>query len=113
MLVLMSKTLNLFFNKLVKIPVLDVSNSFRLYRGEPLRKLCLFFMHFDIIEEILAKSLWEIAPPSTVIEIPFEFMERKSGRPKRNILVFSYYFVLAMFRLNSIRRKLENQRLSY
>lgn len=106
MLVLMSKTLNLFFKIFVKIPVFDVSNSFRLYRGDSLRKLHLFFRHFDIIEEILAKLLWEITPPSTVIEIPFEFEERKSGRPKRNILVFSYYFILAMFRLNSIRRKL-------
>jgi dolichol-phosphate mannosyltransferase len=112
MLVLMSKTLNLLFNKLVKIPVLDVSNSFRLYRGEPLRKLQLNFRHFDIIEEILAKMLWEMTPPAKVIEIPFEFEERKSGRPKRNIVVFSYYFLLAIFRLNSIRRKLGKQGLS-
>ncbi len=109
MLVMMSKTLNMFFNKLVRIPVFDVSNSFRLYRGEPLRKLHLFFRHFDIIEEILAKLLWDMTPPATVIEIPFEFEERKSGKPKRNIVVFSYYFILAMFRLNSIRRKLVKQ----
>ncbi len=112
LLVIMSKTLNLIFNRFVKIPVLDVSNSFRLYRGESFRKLHLLFRHFDIIEEILVKMLWEMSPPATVIEIPFEFEERKSGRPKRNIVVFSYYFLLAMFRLNSIRRKLVKQRVS-
>lgn len=104
MLVFMSKILNLFFKYFVRIPALDVSNSFRLYDGDRLRSLKLEFSHFDIVEEILAKMIWEIQPPSKVLELPFEFGKRISGKSKRNLLVFSYNFLLAIFRLNQIRK---------
>ncbi len=99
----MSRMLNLFFKKIVKTPVLDVSNSFRLYRGDYIRKLHLYFKHFDIIEEILAKMLWELEPPAIVIEIPFEFGERRSGKSKRNIIIFGINFIMAILRLRSMR----------
>ena len=103
LLVLMSRILNFFFTKIVNMPAMDVSNSFRLYKGSALRKLELKFQHFDIIEEILAKMVWELNPPAKVKEIPFEFEKRFSGKSKRNLLVFSYHFILAIFRLNKMR----------
>lgn len=103
-LVFMSRVLNLFFTKIVKMYALDVSNSFRLYNGSLLRKLKLEFSHFDIVEEILAKMIWENQPPAKVLEIPFEFGKRLSGKSKRNLLVFSYNYILAIFRLKKIRK---------
>jgi len=105
LLVLMSRILNFFFTKIVNLPALDVSNSFRLYNGALLRKLELEFQHFDIVEEILAKMIWEITPPGRVKEIPFEFGKRLYGKSKRNLFVFCFHFLLAIFKLSQIRRR--------
>ncbi len=79
LLVGMSCLLNQLFRFVARFPVLDVSNSFRLYRGEPLRKLELTFRHFDILEEILAKLLWRQPDPAQVLEIPYHFERRLAG----------------------------------
>jgi len=105
LLVLLSRFLNFVFQAVVKIPVLDMSNSFRLYRGDLLRNLELTFLHFDVLEEILAKLLWQNSPPAKIIEIPFSFEKRSAGHSKRNVLVFGYYFLQAMFRLRRIGKQ--------
>ncbi len=104
LLVFMSRLLNVVFKGIVRLPALDVSNSFRLYNGAKLRQLTLTFTHFDIIEEILAKMIWETDPPARVREIPFEFQKRLSGKSKRNFIVFSYNFFLAIFKIIHMRR---------
>ena len=103
-LVFSSRILNFVFKSVVKIPALDVSNSLRLYRGALLRNLNLTFLHFDILEEILAKLLWQSDPPARIIEIPFSFGKRFAGESKRNIIVFGYHFVQAIFRLRRLRQ---------
>lgn len=105
LLVQCSRILNFVFKTIVKIPVLDVSNSFRIYRGALLRNLELSFLHFDILEEILAKLLWESNHPVKIIEIPFSFRRRFSGDSKRNLFVFSYHFLQAIFRLLQMRKR--------
>jgi len=105
LLVLASRFLNFVFQAVANIPVLDVSNSFRLYRGDLLRNLELTFLHFDVLEEILAKLLWQNFPPARVAEIPFSFEKRSAGHSKRNLLVFSYHFLRAMFRLRQMGRQ--------
>jgi dolichol-phosphate mannosyltransferase len=106
LLVGMSRLLNQLFRLVAQFPVLDVSNSFRLYRGEPLRTLQLTFRHFDILEEILAKLLWRRPDPAHVLEIPYHFERRIAGESKRSLLVFGLHFLAAGFRLYSIRRRL-------
>jgi dolichol-phosphate mannosyltransferase len=105
LLVTMSRILNGLFKVIAKIPILDVTNSFRLYRGNILRRLSLEYRHFDIIEEILAKELWLNKPAAKVTEIPFEFGRRLSGQSKRNLVVFSYHFLTAIFRLRHMHDK--------
>jgi dolichol-phosphate mannosyltransferase len=105
LLVFMSRILNIVFKGIVQLPALDVSNSFRLYNGDKLRQLTLTFTHFDIIEEILAKMIWENDPPARVCEIPFEFQKRLSGKSKRNFIVFSYNFFLAIFKIIHMRKE--------
>jgi len=107
LLVGMSRLLNQLFRLVARFPVLDVSNSFRLYRGEPLRKLQLTFRHFDILEEILAKLLWRQPDPAQVLEIPYHFERRLAGDSKRNLLVFGLHFLAAGFRLLRMRRRLK------
>ncbi len=80
-LVAMSYLLNMVYSRVLKLPATDISNSFRLYHGDPLRKLKLSCSHFDIQEEILVKLLWEYS--QTFKEIPYHFKKRISGKSKR------------------------------
>lgn len=104
LLVAMSRVLNVIFKIFVGIPVYDVSNSFRLYRGDLLRSIHPTYTNFDVLEEILAKLIW-CNPHQTakVIEIPFRFEQRLHGKPKRKLVVFAMQFLIALFRLRKLR----------
>lgn len=104
-LVFLSRILNYIFKKIVQLPVLDVSNSFRLYHGMKLRSIQPTYQHFDILEEILARLFWETNDSITVIEVPFSFEKRHSGKSKRNLFLFGYHLLLAMYRLYGLRRQ--------
>jgi dolichol-phosphate mannosyltransferase len=106
LLVMFSRMLNSVFAVVLRMPVRDISNSLRLYRGAPLRALELRFAHFDIQEEILARLLWDPVSPATVLELPFRFRRRLSGDSKRSMAVFIAAFVSAMFRLARLRSTL-------
>ena len=108
-LVLFSRILNWFFKLFVGIPVLDVSNSFRLYRGNMIRKIQFTRQHFDIMEEILVKIIWnDSSSPVKILELPFQFEKRKSGKSKRNLIVFGLNFLLAMYQLRRLRVLVQN-----
>ena len=100
----MSRILNLVFRLVVGIPVRDVSNDFRLYRGDLLRSLELTCQHFDVIEEILARLLWD--RPSNglrILEVPYHQEQRKLGKPKRNLIVFCLHYLGTLYRLRRMR----------
>jgi dolichol-phosphate mannosyltransferase len=105
LLVGMSRVLNHLFRLVAGFPVLDVSNSFRLYRGEPLRSIRPTFRHFDVLEEILARLIWRRPDPATVLEIPYRFERRLAGESKRNLLVFGLHFLAGGIRIIKMRRR--------
>ncbi len=108
-LVFLSRVLNITFKLFVGLPVLDVSNSYRLYRGNYLRKLKLTSKHFDIMEEILAKIIWKYSSTSAkILELPLQFEKRKSGKSKRNLIIFGLNFLSSMWRLRRLRILIEN-----
>ena len=105
-LVAMSRLLNIVFRIFVGIPAYDISNSFRLYQGDLLRKVHPKFVNFDVLEEILVRILWgDASGAGTVLEIPFRFEQRKHGKPKRKLIVFAIQFVVALVKLTSLRIK--------
>ncbi|MBC7875886.1 MAG: glycosyltransferase [Anaerolineales bacterium] len=105
-LVAMSRVLNIVFKVFVGIPVYDVSNSFRLYRGALLRTIQPVYPNFDVLEEILARIIWgKSSHPATILEIPFHFEQRKYGKPKRQLIIFGLQFVSALFKLRLLRSK--------
>ena len=110
LLVGMSRILNRVFRFMVGFPVLDVSNSFRLYRGDLLRGLHLEYRHFDILEEILARLMWGASSPVRIVEIPYHFERRLAGESKRNLVVFGLHFFVAAIRLYGIRSRLSEDR---
>jgi dolichol-phosphate mannosyltransferase len=86
-LIWMSRVLNYMYRFAFCLPVNDVSNSFRLYRGQQLRSLVLISADFDIVEEILIRLVFGEAK-ATVVEVPATFERRKAGESKRNLPAF-------------------------
>jgi dolichol-phosphate mannosyltransferase len=81
----------------------DLSNSFRLYRGDALRSLSLECRNFDILEEILLKLSLRHAGFS-ILEIPFTFKKRKAGRTKRDLVAFMFSYLGTLRRLRRLRK---------
>jgi dolichol-phosphate mannosyltransferase len=80
----------------------DVTNSFRLYRGEQVRGLPLDSSDFEVVEEILIRLTFGPAHAS-VIEVPVTFEKRKAGESKRNLMEFALSYVRSIIRLRRFR----------
>lgn len=101
LLVGMSRLLNVVFGIVLGIPCRDISNSFKLYKGNQLRDLALKCNNFDVIPEVLLR-LQRANSKLTVEEIPFKFERRLHGESKRNLLWFivTYSWTLVRLRLS-------------
>lgn len=107
-LIWMSRVVNQVYRIAFGLPVKDVSNSFRLYRGEPLRALTLESNDFDIVEEILIRLMCGAAR-ATVTEVPITFERRKAGESKRRLTAFAMSYLesirkMRRFRASEIRK---------
>jgi len=102
LLIGMSYVVNLTFRLAFQLDCKDVTNSFRLYRGDPLRGLQLISNDFDIIEEILIKLVAGRAH-ATLIEVPMTFGRRKAGVSKRNLVTFAASYLKTLIRLSKFR----------
>jgi dolichol-phosphate mannosyltransferase len=96
-LVLMSWVVNVCYRVVLGLRVKDVSNSFKLYRGEWLRSLELRCDNFDVIEEILYKL--RTAYGARMVEVPATFRKRMFGETKRNLVAFMLSYVATLVRL--------------
>jgi len=101
-LIFLSYLVNLTFRMVLGFPCRDVSNSFRLYKGDNLRSLELSCKNFDILEEILLQ-LGMRQKNFQVLEIPFTFEMRKMGKTKRDLVAFAWGYLSTLARLR--RRK--------
>jgi dolichol-phosphate mannosyltransferase len=104
LLIFLSLAVNVVFRAVLSLDCSDVSNSFRLYRGDALRALTLVCQNFDIVEEILVKLCFTGAG-STVKEIPFTFEQRKAGKTKRDLVSFAVTYVTTLGRLYALKRQ--------
>jgi dolichol-phosphate mannosyltransferase len=101
-LIWMSRILNYMYRFAFRLPVRDVSNSFRLYRGSQLRSIKLESTDFDIVEEILIRLVFGPAK-ATVTEVPVVFEERKAGQSKRNLPAFMLSYMASMRKMQKFR----------
>lgn len=101
-LLALSLALNVFYRVALGLGVRDLSNSFRLYRGEGLRALALDSKDFDIIQEILIKLA---CGPARMGEVPVTFEKRKAGESKRSLLGYGLSYLGSIRRFRNIRRK--------
>ncbi len=100
-LILMSRAVNLVFRFALRLRCLDVSNSFRLYRGVDIRQLEMQCENFDIVEEILIK-LTALRADYRVVEVPFTFRKREEGESKRKLITFAFGYVKTLWKLSRI-----------
>ena len=96
----MSKLLNFVYSSLLRIKIRDVSNSFRIYHAQQLKKLTLNCQNFDIIQEILF-GLIKQNPALKTKEIPFAFKKRLTGESKRSFFVFVASYFKTLFKLTA------------
>lgn len=91
----MSYILNCTYRLVFRLPVKDVSDSFRLYDGAKLKSLQLRSENFDLVEEILIVMRVHY-PDLKVTEIPIHFMKRDQGKSKRDLLKFIVSYLSTM-----------------
>ncbi|MCM1499247.1 MAG: glycosyltransferase [Clostridium sp.] len=103
----MSYVLNLTYRMLFGLRVKDVSDSFRMYRTEDLRKITLECDNFDIVEEILIKLHFQIGG-FTVKEIPISFSKRVAGESKRDLVKFIFSYLQTISKLMKIKRNIRS-----
>lgn len=96
-LVIMSKILNIIFCTVLNIKCKDISNSYKLYRADFLKKVKLNCSNFDIVEEMFFK-LSKMNRKLRVLEVPYVFKERMFGRTKRKLMVFMLSFGFTLFK---------------
>ncbi len=108
-LIFLSLVVNVVYRTVLGLRCADVSNSFRLYRGDDFRRPQLECDHFDIVEEILVKLFFG-RPGFRLKEVPFVFEQRKAGKTKRNLFVFALGYVGTLAKLLRLKRQMLAQR---
>lgn len=101
-LIWMSKIVNLIYRFSFGLKVKDVSNSFRLYRGDQLRSLVLESNNFDIVEEILIRLVCGPTRAS-IMEEPVTFERRKAGESKRKLTEFALSYLDSIKKMRRFR----------
>ena len=94
----MSRALNATYGLVLGIRCRDISNSFKLYRGDWLRELDLHSDHFDVIEEILFR-MGRRHRDLRIVELPFTFRKRMYGETKRSLARFVVTYLVTLARL--------------
>ena len=94
----MSKILNYIYSIVLNLKCKDVSNSYKLYRGDLLKKLELRCNNFDIVEELLFK-LSRMNRNLRICEVPYVFKARMFGHTKRNLIAFMFSFAFTLMKL--------------
>ena len=101
---LMSYALNVTYRIMFGLKVKDVSDSFRMYKGEQLRVIKTECKNFDIVEEILIILNYTFQNFS-IFEIPILFNKRAAGESKRDLKKFVLSYLQTMKRLMRIKAK--------
>jgi dolichol-phosphate mannosyltransferase len=94
----MSRVLNISYSLVLNLRCKDVSNSFKVYRADWLKRLSLRCANFDIVEEILFKLVRQ-HPRARIKEVPFSFKKRMFGETKRNLVTFMLTYLFTIIRL--------------
>jgi dolichol-phosphate mannosyltransferase len=101
----LSRLLNVVSRNVLSIPVRDMTSGFRLYRRKALIPLELQVQHFDVLIELLTRVY---AQGWQVVEVPFHYRRRQSGRSHVALLRFSVAYARTLTRLWTRRNSVES-----
>jgi len=104
---LMSRLVNLMFTIVLGERIHDISGNFKLYRKSVISQLSLKNQDFNIIQEIVFKTKLLTEKKFVFTEVPYQFHQRKFGKPKRQLLkyIFSYGGTLIRFSAFRFRKR--------
>jgi len=102
---ILSIILNIIYTSVLSLPVKDISSGFRLYHAAALRGLDLHSNDFDALEEILIKCY---AGGYKIVEIPFHYVPRDSGKSKVKLLQFGISYLKTLIRMWKLRNSIKS-----
>jgi dolichol-phosphate mannosyltransferase len=100
---ILSRILNIFFSRGLDLHVRDMSSGFRLYRSEVINNQVAQNVNFDIVQELLVKSLVE---GYKISEIPFIYHPRKFGSSHARVIRFGLDYLKTFAKLWKIRNSI-------
>jgi dolichol-phosphate mannosyltransferase len=101
----LSRVLNLTFRRGLSLPVHDLSSGYRLYHRAAVRGLKIQATNFDVLEEILIRTL---AAGYTVREIPFHYRARMSGESHVRLARFAISYMRTLGSMWRLRNSIES-----
>lgn len=107
---LLSHILNRTYSRALSLPLRDLSSGFRMYRRDVLRDLSLVARDFDVLEEILIRVH---AEGWRILEVPFHYMARGSGRSHVRLFKFGLAFSRTLARMWKLRNSVESADYDY
>jgi len=96
----LSLVLNRTYSRALSLPLRDLSSGFRMYRRATLAGLSIRARDFDALEEILIRVH---AEGWRVLEVPFHYMARGSGRSHARLFKFGWAFLRTLGRMWRLR----------
>ena len=101
---LLSHVLNRTYARVLALPLRDLSSGFRMYRREALEGLRPAARDFDFLEEVLIRAH---AGGWRVIEVPFHYMARGSGRSHARLVKFGWALTRTLARMWQLRNSVD------
>ncbi len=96
----LSHILNRTYSRVLSLPLRDLSSGFRMYHRDVLMGLTLVARDFDMLQEILIRVH---AEGWRILEIPFRYMSRGSGRSHVRLFKFGWAFAKTLVRMWRLR----------
>jgi len=97
---LLSHVLNRTYARALALPLHDLSSGFRMYRREALEGVLPAARDFDFLEELLIRVH---AEGWRVVEVPFHYMARGSGRSHARLVKFGWALARTLVRMWQLR----------
>jgi glycosyltransferase involved in cell wall biosynthesis len=97
----LSRILNITYNRVLSLPLRDLSSGFRMYSRSVLSTLDLQARDFDVLEEIVVKIY---VAGGRIKEVPFHYRARNSGKSHAKLFRFGWAFSRTLLRMWRLRR---------
>jgi dolichol-phosphate mannosyltransferase len=95
-----SKLVNRLYSALLFHSISDYTGSFRLWRSSLVKSIPTKANHFDIHPELIVVAA---LMGSNIVEIPYTYRNRLSGKSKAHIVKYAASYLLMLFRLLILR----------